>query len=304
VPRNRTARLAVLDRPVQRSAPPFPSRARSATKRRVVVGVLAVLSLALLSVYFRESDSGPLHGVQDVGATAIRPFQVGAERVARPFRDLYGWFDAMVGAKEENERLRAELAKAQQQAIVNQNAAQENRDLREALEYQDLPGLADYRPVNTRVVSQQSPQFSKRLVIAAGSDAGIRKHAPVLSAGALVGEVTEITPDTALVTLLTDESSAVTAYAIRTGATGILESGEGGSLALDNVPKNKDVTRGDLIATAGSGVDRLPSLFPRGIPIGTVTSASQTDTESFKRVQIVSMVDLSNVEVVTVLVRR
>ncbi len=269
----------------------------------MVVGVLALLSLALLSVYFRESDDGPLHSAQDVGASVMRPFQVGAERVARPFRDLYGWFDGLMGAKEENERLRAELARANQQAIANLNAAQENRDLREALDYQDLPGLKDYRPVNTRVVAQQAPQFSKQIVISAGSNAGIKKHAPVLSAGALVGEVTRVTPDTALVTLLTDESSAVTAYSIRTGALGIVESGEGGSLVLDNVPKEKDLTRGDLVATAGSGVARLPSLFPRGIPIGTVTGASQTDTEPFKQIQLASMVDLSNLDVVTVLVR-
>ena len=76
----------------------------------MVVGILAVLSLALLSVYFRESSDGPLHGAQDVGATAMRPFQVGAERVARPFRDLYGWFDAMLTAKDENEKLREENA--------------------------------------------------------------------------------------------------------------------------------------------------------------------------------------------------
>ena len=72
----------------------------------MVVGILVVLSLALLSVYFRESNDGPLHGAQDVGATAMRPFQVGAERVARPFRDLYGWFDGMLTAKDENETLR------------------------------------------------------------------------------------------------------------------------------------------------------------------------------------------------------
>ena len=55
--------------------------------------------------------------------------------------------------------------------------------------------------------------------------------------------------------------------------------------------------------TAGSGVARLPSLFPRGIPIGIVTSASQTDTEPFKQIQLASIVDLSNLDVVTVLVR-
>jgi rod shape-determining protein MreC len=88
----------------------------------------------------------------------------------------------------------------------------------------------------------------------------------VLSAGALVGEVTKVTPDTALVTLLTDESSAVTAYTIRKGALGIVESGEGGSLVLDNVPKDKDVTRGDLVATAGTGRRATPVALPTRDP--------------------------------------
>ena len=268
----------------------------------MVVGVLAVLSLALLSVYFRESSDGPLHGAQDVGATAMRPFQVGAERVARPFRDLYGWFDGLLTAKDENEKLLKENERLRLEAIQNQTAAQENLDLKKLLDYQDLPGLEDYRSVNTRVLGEQS-QFGKRLLIAAGSNSGIRLRAPVLSSGALVGEITELSPDTAVVTLLTDESSAVAAYSIRTGAQGLIQSGEGGSLAFANVTKDKDVAREDLIATAGSSVPRLPSLFPRGIPVGVVTSVSQSDTEPFKQIQLVSYVDLSNLRVVTVLVR-
>ena len=268
----------------------------------MVVGILVVLSLALLSVYFRESSDGPLHGAQDVGATAMRPFQVGAERVARPFRDLYGWFDGLLTAKDENERLREENARLSLQAIENETAVQENLDLKEQLDYQDLPGLEDYRSVNTRVLGEQS-QFGKRLLIAAGSSDGVRLNAPVLSAGALVGAITELSPETAVVTLLTDESSAVAAYSIRTGALGLIQSGEGGSLAFANVTKDKDVARGDLVATAGSSVPRLPSLFPRKIPIGIVTSVSQTDTDSFKQIQLVSNVNLSNLRAVTVLVR-
>jgi rod shape-determining protein MreC len=293
----------VLGRPVQRAAAPFPSRARSATKRRVVVGLLALVSLALLSLYFRESDDGALHGAQDAGATVMRPFQVGAERVARPFRDLYGWFDGLLTAKEENAELRERIAEAERLAIENRTAAQENLDLREALGFQDLPGLRDFRPINTRVVGAQSPQHSRRLVIAAGSDAGIRRHAPVLAAGTLVGAVTLVTRDTALVTLLTDEASAVAAYTIPGNALGLVESGEGGSLVLSNVTKDRDVAVGDLIATSGSRTEQLPSLFPRGIPIGLVTSVSQSDTEPFKQVQLQSNADLSNLDVVTVLVR-
>ena len=186
--------------------------------------------------------------------------------------------------------------------MANETAAQEVPALKEALRFQDLPGLSRFRPVNTRVLGEQS-LFGRRVVIGAGSDAGIRRHAPVLANGALVGEVTEVAPDTSLVTLLTDESSAVSAYVIQTNATGLVEAGEGGALALNNVPKEKDVRIGQLVATAGSRRGELPSLFPRGIPIGTVTSVNQTDTEVFKAVQLEPNAPLGDLNVVTVLVR-
>jgi rod shape-determining protein MreC len=303
VPRNRTARLAVLDAPIRRPASPFPSRTRSATKRRVVVGVLVALSLALLSVYFRESAGGPLHDAQSAGAAVLRPLQVGAERVARPFRDLYGWFDGLVDAKSENERLRRQVETLEQQVVENETAAQENEELRDQLAFQDLPGVADFRAVNTRVVGHPPSQNQKELVIASGSDDGIRIHAPVLSGGALVGQITEVSGSTALLTLITDETSAVASRVLRTGATGLVEAGSGDSLLLDRVTKNKDVTVGDLVITAGSRVGRLPSLFPRGLRIGFVSYVNQTDTEPFKQIQVEPINPLDDISVVTVLIR-
>ena len=269
----------------------------------MVVGVLTVLSLALLSVYFRESDEGPLHGAQSAGAAVLRPFQVGAERVARPFRDLYGWFDALVGAKEDAERYRRELEALRQRAAENETAAQENKELRDALAFQDLPGIDDYRLINTRVISHPPSQNEKEIVIAAGSDDGVRVDAPVLSEGALVGKVSEVAGSTALVTLITDETSAVAARDLSTGATGLVLAGPGDSLVLDRVTKASAVARGDLVITAGSRVGRLPSLFPRGIPIGFVTHVGQTDTDPFKQVQLAPYVELDSLYAVTVLAR-
>ena len=65
-----------------------PSKPGKPFVRRAVVVGLVIASLALLSVYFRESSSGPLHDVQSAGASVIHPFQVAAERVAQPFEDL------------------------------------------------------------------------------------------------------------------------------------------------------------------------------------------------------------------------
>lgn len=303
MPRNRTARLAVLDAPVQRPAQAFPSRTRSATRRRVVVGVLAVLSLALISVYFREAPGGPLHDVQGAGAAVLRPFQVGAERVSRPFRDLYGWFDGLITAKGENERLRAQVEELRRKAIENETAAQDYDELQKSLAFQDLPGLRDYRKVNTRVISHPPSQYEKEIVIAAGSDNGIKIHDAVISGGTLVGKVTNVTPRTAAVTLITDETSAVSARDLSSGAIGLLQAGAGDSLVLDRITRDKDVRVGDLVVTAGSRVGRLPSLFPNGIPIGYVSSVGQSDTDPFKQIQVESNIDLTDLYAVTVLVQ-
>ena len=89
VPRNRTARSAVLGFPVRRPAPrSLSSRSTSALKRRIVLGLLVLLALALITISFRESADGPLHDAQGAVASAIQPLEVGVERVARSFRVL------------------------------------------------------------------------------------------------------------------------------------------------------------------------------------------------------------------------
>ena len=76
-----------------------------------MAGALVLLSIVLITIYFRESSGGGLHGVQSTGAAVLRPFEVGAERVAAPFRDAYDWFAGLVHAKSENARLRTEVDK-------------------------------------------------------------------------------------------------------------------------------------------------------------------------------------------------
>ena len=105
-----------------------------------------LLSLVLITVYFREPASGGLHSVQSTGATVLRPFEVGAEPDRAPFRDTYNWFAGLIDAKSENERLRAEIDQLRAAAIQNVNAAQQFDDLRRQLKYVGLPRFPkDYK---------------------------------------------------------------------------------------------------------------------------------------------------------------
>jgi rod shape-determining protein MreC len=309
VPRTRatTARPAVLRSSASRATPSaFPSRAgKSALRRRIVVGVLVVLSLALITVYFREPTDGSLHGAQNVGAAVLRPFEVAAERVSAPFRDLYGWVSGVFHAKSENATLRTQLEDMRQRYIAAESALQENVKLRQLLQYQDTASYpADFRQVNARVIARPPSLFEQQIVISAGSMQGISLHDPVVTAEGLVGDVTKLTGRAAQVTLLTDPDSAVAAVVLSSGATGLIRRGpgDGDSLDLDQVTKDQVVNLSDYVVTAGTLGGRLRSLYPKGIPIGLVTSAGQTDTDLYKQIQVDPFVDFSSLHSVAVLV--
>jgi rod shape-determining protein MreC len=126
-----------------------------------------------------------------------------------------------------------------------------------------------------------------------------------VTADGLVGQVTRVFSHTARVTLITDEQSAVSALDLRTQATGVVRHrAAADSLYLDRVSKKDPVHKGDEIITAGWRAAGFASLYPKGIPVGIVTSVGQTSTDLYKQVQIDPYVDVSNVHAVLVLVAK
>jgi rod shape-determining protein MreC len=304
-PPNRTARVAVLGSSVQRSRSKkrFAGRARSAVLRRLVLAVLVLGALALLTISFRSPTSGVLHDAQSAGATALRPFQVAAERVARPFRDAYRYLDGLTTAKSQNAKLRREVRELRAQAIANLAAAQRATELEKLLNYeQGAMYPQDFRPVNTSVISFPSGPFAQQVAIAAGSDSGIGINTPVVSADGLVGRVTNVGHTTAVVTLITDPDSAVAARDLTTGVSGLIRHGSGDTLILDQVSKEQKVHKDDVIVTQGTRDRRYPDLYPYGIPIGRVLSSGTSDIASYLTVQVAPFASLSSLDSVAALV--
>lgn len=297
--------MAAIGTSAQRSSSTHSTRANAVVRRRTVVGILVFISLALVTVYFRESDSGFLHSAQSTGSSVLKPFEVAADRVASPFEDAASWFGGLLHAKSENKKLRRQLDQLRAQAILNQSALRENAQLKQALRYLESPKYPqDYNPVTARVIARSPGDFGQQIVVSAGKNNGIAKHDAVVTADGLVGEVTKVASNVAQVTVLTDETSAASALDITTNASGIAQRGISGSLTVDRVTKDQVVNRGDVLVTSGWRSGDLSSLYPRGIPICLVTQVGQSDTDLYKQIQCEPFVHFSTLEAVIVLVRK
>jgi rod shape-determining protein MreC len=305
VPRNRTVRVAVLGSSVQRAAASgFASTRSSALRRRIVVGFLVLLSLVLITLSFRSSVLDP---VQGFGVSVLRPFEIAANRVSRPFRDSISYTQGLFHAKAENRKLVAENAKLTEKVSQLEAKTQQDAFLRAQLNYVDSPSFPDCcTEVAASVLTNPATPFDQTVTISAGSKAGIAVEDVVITAKGLVGQVVKVTAGVSEVMLITDPDSSVRAVdASEHQAVGILDHGSASdSLVLDGITKDKKVNEGDLIITAGSpeGKGELPSLYPRNIPIGSVTSVGQNDIDIYKDIQVQPYVDLSSLETVLVLV--
>jgi rod shape-determining protein MreC len=307
VPRHRTVRFAVLGNSVQRTAASgYPSSRSSALKRRIIVGCLIALSLVLITVSFRSSA---LDGVQGTAAGILRPFEVAADRISRPFRDTISWVQGLANAKSENAKLKRQIATLNEKLVLDESAVQENVQLRSELDYHGPPSRADFALKHAAVLTNPQSALDESITIAAGSRDGIRAGSPVIdSSGGLVGTIDRVRSSIARVTLLTQGQNVTAVDLNNPGATGIVRGGGGAGdvLVFDRVSKAANVAVGNIVISAGSlgkGA-RFPSIFPRGLRIGTVSSVNNNDVETFKTIQVDPFVDFSSLQSVIVLVPR
>src|SRR4030067_877654 len=94
---------------------------------------------------------------------------------------------------------------------------------------------------------------------------------PVVAAAGLVGRVTRVAPDSAVVQLIIDPDSFVAGRLDVSRTTGPGSGGGGGELRMTPAPTATEVKPGEQIVTAGYRIPGVAEgVFPAGILIGSV----------------------------------
>jgi rod shape-determining protein MreC len=269
-----------------------------------VLLLLVAASLTLLSLYYREGNGGPLHGSEKVVSTIFGPLQTGADRALKPVRDLVNWFGETFDARGDKDRLQDEVASLRDQLARAQTTGRETQELSRLNELASGGIVPDgTKPVTARVVGRSPTVWYSTVTIDKGSGDGVRVDDPVVAPQGLAGKVTQTTPNTAQVTLITDADSAVTARVTPSGATGVVQPdvGNPNDLQLDYLERGTHIAEGQMVLTAGFSTGDLGSIFPPGIPIGKITRATVEERQAYQRVHLEPFADLRDMDFVKVL---
>ena len=283
----------------------YDDKSKVIRRRRAVLALLVASSLILLTAYFGESAGGGLHSIQRGFLEVVSPIQEGASRALKPVRDLFGWFDDTVHAKKERDQYKKQAAQWRAAAIAN---AYDKRKLAELEKLTGLDkelGLDQMQPVSSRVIGKSPTIWYSTVTIDKGTSDGVRTEQPVITGDGLVGTVSTATAHSAIVKLITDEGSGVSATIDASGVTGIVQPAVGApnDLRLEFIRHADRVRPGQALVTSGTSSSRLPSLFPPGIPIGRVSKVDAQEVDLYQRVHVRPFAELRRLDYVQVLTR-
>ena len=202
--------------------------------------------------------------------------------------DINRLSDENQSLREENERLRTDNARLNE-------AEAELRQLRQQLQVRGEDANDTF--VAAGVIAHEPSNARDLVAINQGKSDGLKKGMIVLTRqGSLVGSITSVLDHTAWVTLITDQTSAVSATVQTSRVQGVVAGSGDGSLTMEFVQETADVKEGDLVLTSGVG-----GRYPAGELIGQVVNVERTAQELFQSVHVESLADLSRLDRVLVL---
>ena len=266
--------------------------------RKWLIILLVAILLCLIMAIMAALSGGRVSPVSNAINVLVTPIQKAATGIGNA---VSGWTDHFTDydrLKAENEQLKQDYAESQQKVRDLEKAEKENEQLRAALDMKERS--RDFEFVSAEVIAKSNENWATSFTIDQGSLAGIAVDNCVVTVDGMVGFVSEVGTNWAIVTALTDTSMEASAIVSRTrevaSAEGDFELMKQGLLKLSYLERDTQVLKGDTVETSGMG-----GLFPKGIVLGTIEEV-QTESHGISKYALVKpAVDLTKVNHVLVI---
>ena len=261
--------------------------------RRVLIAavlVTIVLSIAAGTLGFRLPDIT----VQ----TVLQPLRSGAQALPRQAEGIYSYLFRYEALEEQVKMLEAENAQLREEVRAAAALTREVERLTAAL------GLKiqreDFVLLDAYIIGWDSGDWSEECTINKGSVAGVQLNQCVVTAnGEVVGLVTEVGPNYAVVKTVLDSSLEISATVATSGYNGMVQggyaTGEEGYLRMNYLPSDAVICNHDQVVTAGS------TLYPRDLVLGSVVDAGFDETGVAKYAILEPAADFGSLEQIFVL---
>ena len=168
----------------------------------------------------------------------------------------------------------------------------ENSELKQLLSLKDS---SNFPLIPATIISKSLSRSQNTITLNVGKNDGLKPGMPVINDQGLVGVVSSISDDFAIVQTLKNVELKLTVKDERSGVEGIMKW-NGSELVMVDIPKTYDIQPGDRIVTS-----QLSSIVDVPVPIGMALGLSKVETGIFNEAKIKPYADFIKAEYVFVI---
>ena len=241
------------------------------------VSKLIILSIISIVLMMLDNRYAAVQAAKGYAATALYPLQWLANQPVRLYEYMSGFMQSQTALLASNRQLLEENGRLK---MLAQQTQQQKRELQEL---QALGGLQQHgvqAVATAEVISNGKDPLSDKLIINKGSRNGLQNGDAVIDQYGLIGQITQVQPLSAELTLITNSQTVIPVVVARTGVRSLLY-GSGGAVNLRYFPADADLQPGDILQTSG-----LDSVYPQGIPVARVDQAARAAGTPYYRVTL------------------
>ena len=212
---------------------------------------------------------------------------------------LSGWqrYVWLRGVERRNEALSRTVNELRAETAELAQLKAENERLEKLLGF--ARSRPEHKAVGARVIgTRMDPKGLQLVTIDRGSDDGIRRMMPVVTAGGVLGRVhTTSGPQRRRPPPLRPQQLHRRPLERSRARANVRGQGAPGPCRLEYALRSDDLIEGDELVTSGTD-----GVFPRGLPVGQVTRVKRGGHGLYQAAEVVPVVDVNRVEEVAVLV--
>ena len=246
------------------------------SRYRNLTVLLIVIVAQLLLIAYQVKSNNDVSLIRVWAVTAVTPVETGLEFVRRYTWGFVEDYFVLLGVRSQNEKLQRE----------NGQLKLENHYLKNELSTADrAQALAVFqahsqsKTVAARVIGNGTGANSKVVFVDRGSTSGVQSGMAVVTPDGIVGKVVDTYPTASLVMIITDPTFAAGVISQKNHVRATLKGLGQTKCLIDYVQNEERVDEGEWFYTSGD--DRI---FPRGFPVGQVTSVRNGKT--FKEIYV------------------
>ena len=222
--------------------------------------LIILISIVLMGIDFR------FHYLKDIRQATnflSKPFHAALNFPNTIYTLTTQYFANQSHLIHENELLKFDIDRLKADLQRLDFLDQENNQLKNLLE---IKNSKKFKTEAVSIIYSRFDPFNQKVIIDGGQNKNFQAGQPVIDALGLVGQISNVFPETSEVTLLIDKKMSVPIQIQRNGLRAITNGdGQSEMILISHLPSSVDVIQGDIIRTSG-----IDTIYPEGLAVAEI----------------------------------